>query len=129
MDCTALAIRTPLGVVIHTGDFKVDPAPTDNELFDLHALADYGKRGVLLLLLSRDPVQHRAIVRYVGVMNIIFGTMMVAQHQTFAGSVRSEDTRFSWRAFVQIFVQYGEALAWEGFSAGIGDTRFAKALS
>ena len=45
-----LAITTPLGVVIHTGDFKVDPTPTDNELFDLHTLADYGKRGVLLLL-------------------------------------------------------------------------------
>lgn len=46
----ALAITTPLGVVIHTGDFKVDPTPTDNELFDLHTLADYGKRGVLLLM-------------------------------------------------------------------------------
>jgi ribonuclease J len=46
----ALAITIPLGVVIHTGDFKVDPTPTDNELFDLHTLADYGKRGVLLLL-------------------------------------------------------------------------------
>src|SRR5271157_3767366 len=46
----ALAITTPVGVVIHTGDFKVDPTPTDNELFDLHTLADYGKRGVLLLL-------------------------------------------------------------------------------
>ena len=46
----ALAITTPLGVVFHTGDFKVDPTPTDNELFDLHTLAEYGKRGVLLLL-------------------------------------------------------------------------------
>lgn len=46
----ALAIRTPLGVVIHTGDFKIDPTPTDNELFDLHTLAEYGRRGVLLLL-------------------------------------------------------------------------------
>jgi ribonuclease J len=46
----ALAITTPLGVVIHTGDFKVDPTPTDNLLFDLHTLAEYGKRGVLLLL-------------------------------------------------------------------------------
>ena len=46
----ALAITTPLGVVIHTGDFKVDPTPTDNEPFDLHSFADYGKRGVLLLL-------------------------------------------------------------------------------
>src|SRR4051794_33710893 len=46
----ALAITTPLGVIIHTGDFKVDPTPIDNEPFDLHTLADYGKRGVLLLL-------------------------------------------------------------------------------
>ena len=46
----ALAITIPLGVIIHTGDFKVDPTPTDNELFDLHTLADYGRRGVLLLM-------------------------------------------------------------------------------
>lgn len=50
VSCVALAITTPLGVVIHTGDFKVDPTPTDNILFDLHTLAEYGKRGVLLLL-------------------------------------------------------------------------------
>lgn len=47
---TALAITTPLGVVIHSGDFKVDPTPPDNRLFDLHTLAEYGRRGVLLLL-------------------------------------------------------------------------------
>ncbi|HEY1495366.1 MAG TPA: ribonuclease J, partial [Candidatus Solibacter sp.] len=50
VSAVALAITTPLGVIIHTGDFKVDPTPTDNELFDQHTLADYGKRGVLLLL-------------------------------------------------------------------------------
>jgi len=50
MQSVALAITTPLGVIIHTGDFKIDPTPTDNQLFDLHTLAEYGKRGVLLLL-------------------------------------------------------------------------------
>jgi len=50
VSAVALAITTPLGVIIHTGDYKVDPTPTDNELFDLHTMADYGKRGVLLLL-------------------------------------------------------------------------------
>jgi ribonuclease J len=50
VSAVALAITTPLGVILHTGDFKVDPTPTDNELFDLHTLAEYGKRGVLLLL-------------------------------------------------------------------------------
>src|SRR6266436_4713465 len=50
VSAVALAITTPLGVIIHTGDFKVDPTPTDNELFDLHTFAHYGKRGVLLLM-------------------------------------------------------------------------------
>jgi ribonuclease J len=50
VSCVALAITTPLGVIMHTGDFKVDPSPTDNELFDLHKFAEYGKRGVLLLM-------------------------------------------------------------------------------
>ncbi|HEV2202219.1 MAG TPA: ribonuclease J [Bryobacteraceae bacterium] len=50
VSCVALAITTPLGVIIHTGDYKVDPTPIDNELFDLHTLAEYGKRGVLLLM-------------------------------------------------------------------------------
>ncbi|MBI3693630.1 MAG: ribonuclease J, partial [Acidobacteria bacterium] len=57
VDAVALAITTPLGVVIHTGDFKIDPSPTDNELFDLHTLADYGKRGVLLLLSDSTNVE------------------------------------------------------------------------
>jgi ribonuclease J len=56
VQCVALAITTPLGAIIHTGDFKVDPTPTDNELFDLHTLAAYGKRGVLLLMADSTNV-------------------------------------------------------------------------
>ena len=52
VDCVALAIHTPLGVVIHTGDFKVDPTPTDNRLFDLHTFAEYGKEHSVLALLQ-----------------------------------------------------------------------------
>jgi len=50
VDCVALAIDTPVGVVIHTGDFKIDLAPLDDKAFDLHTFAEYGKRGVLALL-------------------------------------------------------------------------------
>jgi ribonuclease J len=50
VDCVALAIETPVGVVIHTGDFKIDLAPLDGKAFDLHTFAEYGKRGVLALL-------------------------------------------------------------------------------
>ncbi len=50
VDCVALAIETPIGVVVHTGDFKIDLSPPDGKAFDLHRFAEYGKRGVLALL-------------------------------------------------------------------------------
>jgi ribonuclease J len=59
VDCVALAIHCPLGVVIHTGDFKVDPTPTDNKLFDLHTFAEYGKEGVLALLQDSTNVERK----------------------------------------------------------------------
>jgi len=59
VDCVALAIHTPLGVIIHTGDFKVDATPTDNKLFDLHAFAEYGKAGVLALLQDSTNVERK----------------------------------------------------------------------
>jgi ribonuclease J len=57
VDCVALAVHTPLGVIIHTGDFKVDPTPTDNRLFDLHTFAEYGKKGVLALFQDSTNVE------------------------------------------------------------------------
>jgi len=49
-DAFSLAIRTPVGVVIHTGDFKIDFTPIDGEPIDLQRFAQYGHEGVLLLL-------------------------------------------------------------------------------
>ena len=48
-DAMGIAIGTPLGTVIHTGDFKIDHTPVDGRIFDLPALAHYGDDGVLLL--------------------------------------------------------------------------------
>ena len=56
-DCVALAIDTPAGVIIHTGDFKVDLSPLDDKAFDLHTFAEYGKRGVLALLQDSTNVE------------------------------------------------------------------------
>src|ERR1700755_1241974 len=50
VDCVALAVETPVGVIVHTGDFKIDLSPPDGKAFDLHRFAEYGKRGVLALL-------------------------------------------------------------------------------
>ncbi|MDE3186408.1 MAG: ribonuclease J [Acidobacteriota bacterium] len=57
VDCVALAIETPVGVVIHTGDFKIDLSPLDDTPFDLHTFAEYGKRGVLALLQDSTNVE------------------------------------------------------------------------
>jgi ribonuclease J len=59
VDCVALAIHTPVGTLIHTGDFKVDPTPTDDRMFDLHAFAEYGKEGVLALFQDSTNVERR----------------------------------------------------------------------
>jgi ribonuclease J len=50
VDAVALAITTPLGTIIHTGDFKLDQTPIDGQRSDLPRLAEWGERGVLLLL-------------------------------------------------------------------------------
>jgi ribonuclease J len=57
VDCVALAVATPVGVVIHTGDFKIDLSPLDGKPFDLHTFAEYGKRGVLALLQDSTNVE------------------------------------------------------------------------
>ncbi len=50
VDCVSLAIHTPVGIVLHTGDFKIDLSSPDGRPFDLQAFADLGKQNVLCLL-------------------------------------------------------------------------------
>ncbi|HEY9645302.1 MAG TPA: RNase J family beta-CASP ribonuclease, partial [Chroococcidiopsis sp.] len=49
-DSFSVAIHTPVGVVIHTGDFKFDHTPVDGEYFDIQRLAEHGEKGVLCLI-------------------------------------------------------------------------------
>jgi ribonuclease J len=58
-DCVALAIHTPLGVVIHTGDFKIDQTPIDGQHFDVHRFAELGASGVLALFADSTNIDRR----------------------------------------------------------------------
>jgi ribonuclease J len=58
-DCVAVAITTPRGVVIHTGDFKIDQTPLDGEHVDFHRLAELGSAGVLALLADSTNIDRR----------------------------------------------------------------------
>jgi ribonuclease J len=57
MDCLALAIQTPVGTIIHTGDFKIDNTPMEGEMFDFQRFAAYGEKGVLLLMSDSTNVE------------------------------------------------------------------------
>ncbi len=56
-DAAALAIKTPIGTVIHSGDFKVDYTPIDGEMIDLQRFAELGKEGVLLFMCESTNVE------------------------------------------------------------------------
>jgi ribonuclease J len=58
-DCVALAIHTPVGTIVHTGDFKIDQTPLDGQSFDLHRLAALGSEGVLALFADSTNIDRK----------------------------------------------------------------------
>jgi ribonuclease J len=60
-DCVAVAVTTPAGVVLHTGDFKIDQTPLDGEHVDFHRLAQLGAEGVLVLLGDSTNIERKGV--------------------------------------------------------------------
>lgn len=58
-DAVALAINTPMGMIVHTGDFKIDYTPVDSEPIDFHRFADIGRKGVLLMLADSTNAERK----------------------------------------------------------------------
>lgn len=91
-DSVGIAITTPLGVIIHTGDFKIDLNPINGNFIDLYKFAEYGEKGVLLMLSDSTNVEKSGFSLSESVvakkMNSIFkhneGMIIVA---TFASSI------------------------------------------
>jgi len=57
-DAVALSIKTPIGTIVHTGDFKFDQTPVDGKVTDFHKLAELGDQGVLVLLADSTNAEH-----------------------------------------------------------------------
>ena len=112
-DCVAVAIHTPQGVVIHTGDFKIDQTPIDGELVDFHRLAELGASGVLALLSDSTNVDRRGFtgseVEVTDAFEEIFtnaeGKIVVA---TFASSI------YRMQILVDLAAQFDRRVAFVG---------------
>ncbi|MEW5767294.1 MAG: ribonuclease J [bacterium] len=63
VDGVGLGIHTPAGLIVHTGDFKVDQTPIDGEVIDFHKIAELGNSGVLLLMSDSTNVEREGYSR------------------------------------------------------------------
>src|SRR5437763_3266615 len=61
-DCVALALHTPAGVVVHSGDFKIDQTPIDGQHFDVHRFEELGATGVLALCADSTNIDRRGYI-------------------------------------------------------------------
>lgn len=57
-DACMIAVRTPVGTILHTGDFKLDVSPVSGEMMDLTRIGEYGREGILLLMCESTNVDH-----------------------------------------------------------------------
>ena len=114
-DSCALAIHTPFGIIVHTGDFKVDFTPVDGNVIDLQRLAKLGKQGVLLLMADSTNSCHPGYTmseRTVGeTLDNLFskgkGRIIVA---TFASNIHRLQQK------INSSIKYGRKIAFSGRS-------------
>lgn len=115
VDCVALAIHTPLGVVMHTGDFKVDPTPTDNKLFDLHGFAEFGKEGVLALFQDSTNVERKGYTPSERAVRRKFDEVFArTEHRLFISCFSSSIHRI--KLTIELAWQHGRKVAFIGRS-------------
>jgi len=114
-DCVALAITTPAGTIVHTGDFKIDQTPIDGEHFDLHRFAELGSRGVLALFADSTNIDRKGFtgpeIEVIDAFEELFtatqGKLVVA---TFSSSI------YRMQVLVDLAVQFERKVAFVGRS-------------
>ena len=114
-DCVALAITTPVGLIVHTGDFKIDQTPIDGEHFDLHRFAELGRSGVLALFADSTNIDRKGFtgpeIEVIDAFEELFtsthGKLVVA---TFSSSI------YRMQVLVDLAVQFERRVAFVGRS-------------
>ena len=112
-DCVALAIHTPEGVIVHTGDFKIDQTPIDGEHFDVHRFAELGAAGVLALFADSTNIDRRGftgseldvVEAFEEIFTSVTGKLIVA---AFASSI------FRMQILVDLAAQFDRKVAFVG---------------
>lgn len=114
-DALALAVSTPAGVVLHTGDFKMDQVPLDGRITDLNGFARLGDRGVDLLMVDSTNAEVPGFVpserEIVPVLDSVFHR---AQGRIIVASFASHVHRV--QQVVDLAAQHGRKVAWVGRS-------------
>lgn len=114
-DSCALAIRTPEGTIVHTGDFKVDYTPVDGEIIDLSRFAQLGDEGVLALMADSTNVEREGYTKSESTIGASFeklflgvtGRIIVA---TFSSNIHRI------QQIVEAGIKYGRKVAFNGRS-------------
>ena len=112
-DCVALALHTPVGTIVHTGDFKIDQTPLDGEAFDLHRMAALGSEGVLALFADSTNIDRKGytgseldvVDAFEEIFTSVTGRLLVA---AFASSV------YRMQVLVRLAERFGRKVAFVG---------------
>ncbi len=143
VDCFSLAITTPIGTIIHTGDYKIDDTPVIGKPYDLKTLGKYGDRGVLALLSDstnatvpgRTPSEQAVIPAFVEIFEQTPGRIIVS---TFSSSIHRLQIIFdvahqfgrkvcvvgrSMQKNIEIAEEQGLVTPYEGDMVSLGESR------
>ena len=114
-DAVAFAIKTPVGTVVHTGDFKIDPTPVSGGMIDLARLGQLGKEGVLAMLCDSTNVERPGYTKSESSVGANFDTLFKGCNQriivtTFASNVDRI------QQIINVAARYGRKVAVSGRS-------------
>ena len=115
VDGVGLAIDTPEGMLIHSGDFKIDPTPVDNQFTDLIRFAHYGEKGVIALFSDSTNAEKEGFtLSEKKVRKTLEGLFQTCQGRIIVGSFASNVSRI--QQVINLAVEYGRKVVFNGRS-------------